>query len=66
MTDNKKWTLQVNSNGVMELPPELVSHILQQAGLKSRKKRIVKKVLKRAINKALLAFMQESRRHANI
>lgn len=49
--DNK---LLVNSNGKIDLPKWLMHLIIHTSGLKSRKKRILKKVLKKQLIKLLL------------
>lgn len=51
--------LIIKSNGKMIIPKWLVCLILHSSGLKSRKKRIVKKVLKKQVIKLIENYFDE-------
>lgn len=50
--------IEVTSSNTIDIPKWLVHYILDSVGLKSKKTRIQKKVLKREVNKALLCGIE--------
>jgi len=52
--ENKKWYLTVQENGLMIIPPDLWQKLRQVSGIKSKKRRIIKKAVKRVMVQAIL------------
>jgi hypothetical protein len=53
----KSWTLVVNKDGSAQLPPDLILHIRNMYGLKSKKRRFIKKALKYYLDQAVEDFL---------
>lgn len=52
--ENKKWNLTVQENGLIIIPPDLWQRLRQVSGIKSKKRRIIKKAVKRVMVQAIL------------
>lgn len=52
-----QWNLQVDDDGKVELPTELARLILSREGVKSKKRRIQKKVIKRFFLRLIKDFV---------
>jgi hypothetical protein len=55
----------INSNGKLTIPKWLICLVLHSSGLKSRKKRIVKKVLKKQVIKLIESSLDELQTNTN-
>jgi hypothetical protein len=54
------WTLTVGKDGVVELPPDLILKLRNMYGLKSKKRRFIKKAIKHFFSKALLELLEKA------
>lgn len=50
--------LKVNDDGSIEVPRKTQLMLLRMSGIKSRKKRIVKKVIKKLVTRAILDYIE--------
>lgn len=57
--ENKKWYLTVQENGLIIIPPDLWQRLRQASGIKSKKRRIIKKAVKRVIVQAILEMVDK-------
>lgn len=57
--ENKKWYLTVQENGLILIPPDLWQRLRQVSGIKSKKRRIIKKAVKRVIVQAILEMVDK-------
>ena len=57
--ENKKWNLTVQENGLIIIPPDLWQRLRQVSGIKSKKRRIIKKAVKRVIVQAILEMVNK-------
>jgi hypothetical protein len=55
----------INSNGKLTIPKWLICLVLHSSGLKSRKKRIVKKVLKKQVIKLIESSLDALQTNTN-
>lgn len=63
--DDGVENLIINSNGTLTIPKWLICLVLHSSGLKSRKKRIVKKVLKKQVIKLVESSLDELQTNTN-
>lgn len=63
--DDGVENLVINPNGTLTIPKWLICLVLHSSGLKSRKKRIVKKVLKKQVIKLVESSLDELQTNTN-
>jgi hypothetical protein len=59
MSKNKTWSLKINKEGAIDLPPDLILHLRNMYGLKSKKRRFIKKVIKYYFSQALRELVSQ-------
>ena len=57
---SKVWTLTVNEHGSIVLPADLLTEMRRITGVKSKKRRIIKKAIKKLFMEALKEMLERN------